>query len=72
MKYRYLIPAILSAALLGGCAGPSVMEVGFYAPPGTPYVAPTYEMPGPGYSWQFNANYSRWGWHHPDQGWHHP
>lgn len=61
------------AAALSGCAGGSAIIAApdyFATPPGVVYVAPDYAIPGPGYSWNFNANVNAWGWHHPDRGWH--
>jgi hypothetical protein len=43
---------------------------GYYqAPPGVVYVAPTYASPGPGWGWEYHAQFG-WGWHHPRYGWH--
>ena len=42
---------------------------GYVAPAGVVYVAPTYASPGPGWGWEYHAQYG-WGWHHPQYGWH--
>ena len=42
---------------------------GYVAPAGVVYVAPTYASPGPGWGWEYHAQYG-WGWHHPEHGWH--
>ena len=82
MNRLLLFVAAVALAALGGCAvapvpwsmaaavEPPVYAPPVYAPPpGVVYVAPTYPMPAPGYSWQFHAQYG-WGWHHPVYGWH--
>lgn len=33
------------------------------------YVAPSYDSPGPDWTWRFHARYG-WGWHHHRHGWH--
>ena len=42
---------------------------GYVAPAGVVYVAPDYASPGPGYAWEYHAQYG-WGWRHPQYGWH--
>ncbi len=44
-------------------------EPGYVAPAGVVYVAPNYASPGPGWRWEYHAQYG-WGWHHPQYGWH--
>jgi hypothetical protein len=71
--------AAIAAAALSGCivapVAPRhhavVVEPApvYVAPPGVVYVAPLYAAPGPGWIWQYHANYG-WGWHHPQYGWH--
>lgn len=59
--------ALVVAVVLGACA--ATVEPAYTAPPGVAYVAPTYEIPGPGYRWAWHAHYG-WGWYHPRYGWH--
>lgn len=73
----FFVPLYVAAcgaiAMLAGCAGGTAIVATpdyFATPPGVVYVAPDYAIPGPGYSWNFNANVNAWGWHHPDRGWH--
>ena len=70
-----LVASMLAASLVAVCAltmsGCAVAPNGeiYAAPVGVAYVAPTYEVPGPGYAWRYHPNYG-WGWHHPYYGWH--
>jgi len=59
--------AILATAMSGCVVVPA--RGGYAAPAGVAYVAPLYASPGPGWEWQYHAQYG-WGWHHPQYGWH--
>jgi hypothetical protein len=63
----------VALATLSGCivapARPYYGGSGYVAPAGVVYVAPTYASPGPGWAWEYHAQYG-WGWHHPQYGWH--
>lgn len=67
--------AVCATVALSGCVvapvgyEPGYGDGAYAAPPGAVYVAPTYVMPYPGYSWRFHASYG-WGWYHPRHGWH--
>ena len=70
-KSLSIVVAGLALAAVSGCivAPAPGYESGYAAPPGVVYVAPTYVSPGPGWGWQYHAQYG-WGWHHPRYGWH--
>ena len=72
MKNRLaIVVAGLVLASVSGCIVVPARgyERGYVAPPGVVYVAPTYVSPGPGWGWEYHAQYG-WGWHHPHHGWH--
>jgi len=68
MKPIAILAVLLLSAAFSGCI---VSPVGpaYGAPPGVAYMAPTYDIPGPGYVWAYHARFG-WGWHHPQYGWH--
>jgi hypothetical protein len=74
MKTQFLL-ALIVLLLASGCVvapapGPvAVAPPGVVVPAGVVYVAPTYAVPAPGYTWRYNARYG-WGWYHPTYGWH--
>jgi hypothetical protein len=70
LNVRLLITVTLLASALTGCvvAAPRGRAV-YAAPAGVVYVAPTYAIPAPGYTWGYHGYYG-WGWRHPRYGWH--
>jgi hypothetical protein len=69
-KMSRVLASIILAATLGGCVVATAPGPYPYARPvGVAYVAPSYAIPGPGYSWRYHPHYG-WGWWHPHYGWH--
>ncbi len=69
--HRLLTTTIAATALCTTLAACTVAEPrpGVYVPAGVVYVAPDYDVPGPGYYWDYNVGIG-WGWWHPRHGWH--
>lgn len=61
--------AMLFILLVGCVAAPTAGGGVSVAPAGVAYIEPTYVRPGPGYAWNYHAQYG-WGWYHPQYGWH--
>jgi hypothetical protein len=71
-KMSRVLASIALVATLGGCVVATAPGPGPYPyaqPAGVAYVAPTYGIPGPGYSWRWHPHHG-WGWWHPRYGWH--